>query len=122
MQVYADRNALITMILEELKVVAYGQPASSIEIDAVSSDLDGAALELNARNISPVMDLNSIPIEYLNALAQCVARMFGNKFSLTAEETDSMFGKETDVLSPENRMRAMKNSRAAYVPMTPDYF
>lgn len=122
MQVYANRNDLIHMILEELKVVAYGQPASAQEIDAVDSDLDGATLELATRGISTVTELDRIPIEYLNALAQCIARMFGNKFSLTNEEIETMFGKETDVTSPENRMRAMKNARPSYTPQTADYF
>lgn len=122
MEIYANRANLVLMILEELKVVAYGQAASAAELDAVDSDLDGATLELNARGISPVTDLGHIPIEYLNALAQCVARMFGNKFSLTNEEIESMFGKETDVNSPENRMRAMINVRPSYTHQVPDYF
>jgi hypothetical protein len=122
MQVYANRNNLVQAILEALKVVAYGQQASAIEIDAVDKDLDGALLELNARGISPVLDPDTIPVEYLNALSQACGRMMANKFSIGADELELMFGKESDVLSPENRLRAMKNTRPAYVPMTPDYF
>ncbi len=122
MEAYVDRNRLVLEILEELKVTAAGQPAAASEIDTVDKSLDSALKELAARHIVPIADADAIPAEYLTALSQALARMMANKFSISNEETEAMFAKEDSPFSPENRLRAIKNSGPAYVPQVPDYF
>jgi hypothetical protein len=122
LETFADRNRLIQEVLEELKVVAVGQPASAAEIATVNNGLDSALMELTSRRIIAIGTAAEIPMEYLGALSQTIGRMMANKFSLTSEETDAMFEKVESPTSPENRLRAMKAQRAAWVRQTPDYF
>jgi hypothetical protein len=81
--------------------------------------------ELAARNIAYVEAIpnqQTIPLEILHPLAQVVARHVANKYSLGADEVNSMFQPEEHPFSPENRCRAVTRSRPHYSPVTPDYY
>lgn len=125
--VYGNRNDLITHALEELKVIAFGQPPSAAEYEATDEHLDMILAEFAARNIVSVyvpQDPNeaTIPLEILHPLAQAVARQVANKYSLGVQEVNSMFLPESDPYSPENRLRAVTRSRPTRAPAVPDYF
>src|SRR5262245_14528403 len=124
--VYGNRSTLIQRTLEELKIVAYGQPASSAEFEATDQALDEILAELAARNIAsvqaPPSNEPTIPVELVHPLAQVVARHVANKYSLGMEEVNQMFGPEEHPFSPENRCRAIVRSRPHYAPAVPDYY
>ena len=120
--VYANRDDLITHILEELKVVPAGQPAAATEFEVVDEHLNGILGELGARNIIGVGNTDQIPIEIMEGLAQAVGRRVANLFSIPDQEVDQMFKPEEHPFSPENRLRAITRSRPLYTPATPDYF
>ena len=120
--IYANRDDLITHILEELKVAPAGQPAADTEYEAVDEHLDGILNELAARDIVGVGNTDQIDITIMEALAQSVARRVANLFSIPDQEVDQMMKPEEHPFSPENRLRSITRSRPLYNPATPDYF
>jgi hypothetical protein len=125
--VYGNRALLVQRVLEELKIVAYGQPAASVEYEAVDNPLDEILAELAARNIAYVEanrdpTIATIPLEILHPLAQVVGRHVANKFSINADEVNAMFYPEEHYYSPENRCRAVTRNRPHYAPAVPDFF
>jgi hypothetical protein len=126
-EVYGNRSELIIRALEELKVVAFGQPPSASEYEGTDVRIDMILAELAARNIATVYvpdDPNeaTIPIEVLHPLSQVVARHVANVYSIGVEEVSQLFQPEGDPLSPENRLRAVIRSRPTYANAVPDYF
>jgi hypothetical protein len=126
-EVYGNRSELITHALEELKVVAFGQPPSASEYEAADRYIDMVLAELAARNIATVYvpsDPNeaTIPIEVMRPLSQVLARHVASLYSIGVEEVSQLFPAEGDPLSPENRLRAVIRSRPTYANATPDYF
>lgn len=120
--VYRTRNDLVTSALEELKVVAYGQPPSADEYNAVDEHVDGFLADMSLREIYSVGNPDAIPFEALEPLAQALARAVGNMFSMSSQETDAMFAKENDPTSPESKLRFITRSRPIGAPSQPDYY
>src|SRR5262245_46603800 len=109
--VYRTRADLVNSALSELKVVAYGQPASADEYNAVDEHVDSFLAEMSYRDIYSVGNPDAIPYEVLEPLAQALARYTANVFSLSVQETDAMFDKELSPTSPESRLRYINRSR-----------
>jgi hypothetical protein len=120
--VYADREKLIQTVLEELAIVAYGQPPSAPEHEATDEHVDMILAELAARDIIHVASTDFIPIEILHPLAQVIGRHVANKYSIGAQEVAQLFLPEGDPFSPENRLRAISRNSQHFAPAVPDYF
>jgi hypothetical protein len=120
--VYTDRDTLIQRVLEKLKVVAVGQPASAAEYEAVDQRLDFILTEIAARNIVTVFDTSQIPAEILEALAGVVGRHTAALFSIQEPELGQLFMPEEHPYSPENRCRAIVRSRPHRAPAVADYY
>lgn len=120
-QIVYTRDQLVQAVLEELKVAPHGQIPNAEEWDAVDDKIDQLIAELAARQVIYIANPDEIPIECFSQLSQALARMLGNVFSLTTDETDKMFYPENSPFSAESKLRHIRRATAARVPQLPDY-
>jgi len=108
------RIQLVNQALRDLQVVGAGQEPDDEDFDVVDAKVDSLTDQLSADNICDVSDIDEIPGEWFDAIAQ-----------LLAVSCSTMFGLQIDGAKKEyfeQLLRRVTMARPSYEPAQADYY
>lgn len=111
------RAELVTRALLKLEVIGEGQSPSAGESEKADSVVDGLIASLRSRDIVDVEDVEEIPIEWFEQLADCLAYASGSDFGRGGDTV--LLGKKQ---MAESELRVMTSGGPTYEVMRAEYF
>lgn len=125
MSQYRTRVDLVVETLEQLGVLAAGQPPEVEDTARVDAELPSILSKLTALEIVYISDIGNIPVAFFNDLAKIVADLVKGKFGISGDKAAQLerdgLGMPPGSGAAALSLKIMQRGRPTYEPLRTVY-